>query len=384
MNADFLKKLVKSSSVCQAINANLKSQALIRKYRSICRKYESLPESSLHDSEVSWKADLPKGAIPKILWIGADKSQDFTGFYQDLSSDFDCKYFTRSDGSYGQYPWLGGSDDVRELNLLRLEELLSDFKLNGWEPDYILTQCWGFSFNTQDFLKLKSKSKFKLINISMDDRLNFVEYSRKLGAEVGLLEFGKICDLVLTTTKEASHWYHCEGVRAMYLPLASSTEFYHPLEVVKRYDVGFIGNCYGYRKTLVEFLQRSGISIVAHGKGWPDGMLQFVDNNKFFNECKIVLGIGTVGHTKNFFTLKLRDFDAPMSGACYVTHHNEDLLEFFEPNKEIVLCKNANDFLNKINYYLKHPEEREKIATAARKRALADHQYRQRFKSIFK
>jgi len=95
-----------------------------------------------------------------------------------------------------------------------------------------------------------------------------------------------------------------------------------------------------------------------------------------------VLGIGTIGHCSDFFSLKLRDFEAPLSGSLYLTHDNPDLYELYEVGKEIVTYRTAEDCADKVAYYLAHPEEAHAIARAGMKRALRDHTFDTRFKQL--
>ena len=103
----------------------------------------------------------------------------------------------------------------------------------------------------------------------------------------------------------------------------------------------------------------------------------------FFNECKIILGVGTIGHSNNFFALKLRDFDAPLSGSCYVTHDNKDLHLLYEPDKEIVLCKNTRDYVANIKKLLSDDSLLNGIAIKGHEKATKTCTYEARFRSLF-
>ncbi len=81
--------------------------------------------------------------------------------------------------------------------------------------------------------------------------------------------------------------------------------------------------------------------------------------------------------------LHLREFEAPMSGAFYVTGYCEELTEFYEPDKEIITYRNVHELLHKVKYYLSHPEEAERIRLAGQQRALQCHTYQRRFKELF-
>jgi hypothetical protein len=166
--------------------------------------------------------------------------------------------------------------------------------------------------------------------------------------------------------------------------MASSLKFYYPMNIEKKYDVGFIGNKYGFREELVTSLIDAGINVEARGTGWKSGRIKLEDNNKFFNECKIILGMGTVGHCKDFYTQKLRDFDAPLSGGVYVTHNNEDLKQLYKKDEEIILCDYIEDYIDNIKKLLEDDEKIKAISAKAFKKASEHHTYEKRFIELFK
>ena len=81
--------------------------------------------------------------------------------------------------------------------------------------------------------------------------------------------------------------------------------------------------------------------------------------------------------------IRLRDFEAPMSGAFYITGYQDELKEYYEIDKEIVCYDTKGELLEKIRYYLKHPDEAEAIRIAGHKRALKDYTWENRFKELF-
>ena len=82
--------------------------------------------------------------------------------------------------------------------------------------------------------------------------------------------------------------------------------------------------------------------------------------------------------------LHLRDFEAPMSGALYCTGYMDELAEFFEPGREVIVYRNEDELLDKIKYYLANPEEADRIRGAGHRRALAEHTYHARYSALFR
>jgi hypothetical protein len=152
--------------------------------------------------------------------------------------------------------------------------------------------------------------------------------------------------------------------------LASDPTVYTPPPgQVRDIDVLFIGNKYGVRESIIGEITRSGIQVECYGTGWPRGSVDAREMTALSQRAKIILGIGTVGHCSDIYTLKLRDFDAPMTGALYITHRNPDLCRLYEEGVEIECYSTPTEAARKIRHYLAHPDQLKRIA--ARGHALA-------------
>jgi spore maturation protein CgeB len=81
--------------------------------------------------------------------------------------------------------------------------------------------------------------------------------------------------------------------------------------------------------------------------------------------------------------VRLRDFEAPMSGAFYMVEYFEELAEFFEPDEEIVFFKDADELADKAQYYLRNENERERIRIKGMIRARLRHSWHARFEQVF-
>jgi hypothetical protein len=111
--------------------------------------------------------------------------------------------------------------------------------------------------------------------------------------------------------------------------------------------VAFVGGKYGIREKLVKTLQRAGIRVEAYGTGWPNGRIPTELVPHLFARSQVVLGCGTIRTCSDFYALKLRDFDVPMSGSLYLTHDNPDLYSLFEVGKDILTFKTAQELVDK-------------------------------------
>ena len=109
----------------------------------------------------------------------------------------------------------------------------------------------------------------------------------------------------------------------------------------------------------------------------------------FANRSRITLGLhrdfsATPGSPTKALTPGPRIFEVAMAGGFQLIDQSlAEMNTYFVPNQEIVLFDGQKDCLDKIQYYLAHSQERMDIAHAAQKRALEDHQYKNRIDEIF-
>ena len=53
--------------------------------------------------------------------------------------------------------------------------------------------------------------------------------------------------------------------------------------------------------------------------------------------------------------VRLRDFEAPMSRACYLTGHTDEIEAFYEVGREIDTYRTPAELVDKVRFYLGHP-----------------------------
>lgn len=317
-----------------------------------------------------------------IVWVGANKEQDCGGFLQALQRYGKVVCFTREDGEYGQeFPIYGVYDKgVLERNSRRLRDIVSATVAEHGKVDVVFGQMWANYIDVKTLNDIREEG-IPVVNVAMDDRLPemWKECRNRPNGSVGL---AKGVDLVLTTCSDVLIRYAVLGVPAVFWPLASDPEVFRPGDV-RDIDVSFVGNKYGIRQELVDYLESRGIAVHAYGGGWERGPVEAEKVSEIFGRSKIVLGVGTVGHTRDVYTLKLRDFDATMSGALYVTHRNPDLTSLFTEGKEIECFTSFDEAERKVRYYLEHPDEAAAIGEAAAARARKEHSWNRRLDKVF-
>lgn len=312
---------------------------------------------------------------PRIFWIGANRDQDESGFLQALRRIATVVEFRNWKGSYGQWYWDShGRVRVFDPAIIALNDQSLiwqiDASLKEGSVDLVMGQMWANYISKETLARVRELG-IPVVNISMDDRLPD-NWSSWHGTRLGAVGLAPVCDLVLTTSSETCAWYRAEGCPAVFWPLASDPEVFKPAPGAQRdIDVLFIGNKYGIRESIVRTLNQRGVHVECYGNGWPNGPTTAEQSAALFKRARIVLGVGTVGYCDDVFTLKLRDFDAPMSGALYLTHRSPDLARLYQEGNEIECYATPEEAARKIHHYLAHPDELAAIAAAGHAKALA-------------
>ena len=236
-------------------------------------------------------------------------------------------------------------------------------------------------------------------------------------------------DFCLVPEKFRMDDYRKIGARPIYTQEAANPNFYKPYELPREYDVVFVGQMYGDRPHYIRALLDAEIAVRVWGVGWParrpgfGGLLRrtpvgqvaraikdrikpgrrrlsvpyippeicgppLSDDEmvRMYSRCKISLGFSSVGETHRdeepIKQVRLRDFEAPMSGAFYMVECQDELGDFFDTGSEIVCYQDKFDLVDKVRYFLSHDEERERIRRAGHGRALHDHSWQMRLGSV--
>jgi spore maturation protein CgeB len=205
--------------------------------------------------------------------------------------------------------------------------------------------------------------------------------------------------------------------------------------------VTFVGQRYADRAELLHHLHANGVAVRAWGAGWqarkrldlaqlkaglalvederldglrrilrqrlgrqaarsPSASADTVDTSEFggprllqrdliamFSRSRVSLGFATAGDShrsaRRLTHLRLREFEAPMSGALYLTEHQEELAEYFTPGSEVLTYQDREDLLDKARHYLAHQEQAERVRRAGFERARREHTWQHRFAELF-
>ncbi len=218
--------------------------------------------------------------------------------------------------------------------------------------------------------------------------------------------------------------YRRIGANPIYCQEAANPNIYRPYDVPREFDVTFVGQRYGTRPVFLRSLFDAGIDVRAWGPHWQTPPaepplwrragsavkaalqgrqiqrsdfplercgppLEDDDLIRMYSRSRISLGFSTVALLPRpgeaaIKQVRLRDFEATMSGAFYLVEQFDELSDFFTPDREIVFFSDARELVDKARYYLQHDDERERIRQAGLRRAQTEHTWHQRFQMVFR
>jgi spore maturation protein CgeB len=220
-------------------------------------------------------------------------------------------------------------------------------------------------------------------------------------------------DYCLVPEKYRLDDYAALGATPIYCQEAANPTTYRPYPVAEQFDVTFVGQCYGDRADLVQWLREQSVDVRVWGPRWEyhvqhrsrnplkrlltkpgglppqvvGGILSDAELVRMYSRSKINLGFSTCGEThrtgERIVQIRLRDFEVPMSGGFYLVEYLDELREFFEFGHEIETYRSREEMVDKIRFYLGHDEARQRIGQAGRVRCLRDHTWERRFATVF-
>ncbi|MBX9867854.1 MAG: glycosyltransferase [Burkholderiales bacterium] len=156
-------------------------------------------------------------------------------------------------------------------------------------------------------------------------------------------------------------------------------------------EITTAGNAHSWRVAFYQHLKNYHVKI--WGPTAPLWMpiattKQMFQNKMVFNgdKAQAFLGAKIVLnnlHYGEIWGLNVRTFEAAGIGAFQMVDWRPGLEQLFKDGEEIISFKNLDELHSKIEYWLSHPSERQKIAHAGKARALHEHTYELRLKLIF-
>lgn len=200
---------------------------------------------------------------------------------------------------------------------------------------------------------------------------------------------------IMTSFPHYLNYFADLGVEGVYVPLAFDPIVYDrwrklpPGGRAKSRDCVFVGGMgrpghWEFGMKVLESVARQVPSTQFYGYGAETlphdspirerhrGPLWGIGMYETFNESRIVLN--RHGEIAGEYANNLRMFEATGAGALLITDHKRNIGEFFTAD-EVVTYRSTAEAVGMIRYYLTHPQDARKIASAGAARTYKSHTY---------
>lgn len=178
---------------------------------------------------------------------------------------------------------------------------------------------------------------------------------------------------VFTAQRDGCERLRASGIKSVeWLPLACDPEVHARFDFPKQFDFCFVGHMFdGPRADHVKLLQRHFPNHFV-GQCFFEAMAETYSVSKIVFNCSI----------RN--DINMRVFEALSCGSLLVTNdlsaNGQD--ELFKDGVHLVTYRDADELLDKVRYYLKHEDVRERIAARGRAEVHAKHTYVHRMRRV--
>lgn len=170
--------------------------------------------------------------------------------------------------------------------------------------------------------------------------------------------------------KRAVEEFKRDGVEAIWLPHAFEPLAYPKRNMVKKYDVCFVGHINSTKR--LDFLD----SMFKEFPNFWFGQALFEAAAEKFSQSKVVLNPPIKDD------LNMRVFETLGTGSFLLTEDIPSIHDFFDDGKHLVLYKTLDEAIEKAKYYIEHDDEREKIAKAGYEEVIDKHTYKHRIQAM--
>ncbi|WP_420850491.1 CgeB family protein [Paenibacillus tepidiphilus] len=218
-------------------------------------------------------------------------------------------------------------------------------------------------------------------------------------------EICKSYDHVFTHELGCLEFYRSLGaISVHYLPLCVNPQMFYPRRTGPQYqyDIVFIGNAFRNRTELFDALTPYllGKKVLIAGGFWErlscyeqlspfikDGFIPPEETANYYSGAKLVINIHRPweGGMDNRNTFQLpsrsinpRTYEISACGTMQLTDVREDLGSLYRPGVDLETFASGEELQEKIDYYLKHEQERRKIALQGLKTTLSRHTFTSR------
>jgi spore maturation protein CgeB len=192
--------------------------------------------------------------------------------------------------------------------------------------------------------------------------------------------------------------YKYEGFEnVIYSPFGFNSNIYKKLDLVKKYDVSFVGNYSASREWIFKTLSKEGIKVNVFGRSWGSDQkwLSHQQMIEVFNQSKINLNLSNAVNKDFGFLMRAMKSPKALKQLLLLKKHKEQVkgrhyeingcggfqLSYFVPglnlvyeiDKEIAVFEDISNLGDEIKFFLQNDELRKKIADSGYLRSINDH-----------
>lgn len=238
-------------------------------------------------------------------------------------------------------------------------------------------------------LKLISTIKYDLIILSKTDSLDYrilqklnesaptwyffmdpMEQAKKIIASA----YAKRATFSSATFTEVAEHFEKHYSNAKWITQGIDPDRYSLPErqIEPEYDIVFAGTHTTKRCRIIDAVRQRGIRVTCFGKGWENVPVFGEDLVKIYHRAKIVLNLCRPGSG-----FSVRVFQVMGSGAFLLSEYCADLEKVFKQGTHLDWFHSEAELLKKITKYLRHSDERKRIARQGAKEVHKRHTWRE-------
>jgi radical SAM superfamily enzyme YgiQ (UPF0313 family)/glycosyltransferase involved in cell wall biosynthesis len=242
-------------------------------------------------------------------------------------------------------------------------------------PKYVIWPTMNYEIHEETFQEVRKLGAF-VVGWFFDDECRFDDYSRW---------WIPFMDYIFTCDRSSVSRYLELGAKALHLLVTADPEYFCATPSEKTYVVSFVGSKgVGDREQLVQRLARGKIPVSLFGRGWDSGYVPIEEMRRIYSNSRINLCFTKSYGVNTRNQLKDKIFDITMCGGFLLCEYCKGIEDYFDLGKEIVCFEGPEDAIKKIDFYLSHESERNRIAQAGYLRSIQDYPQQKLLENAFK
>ncbi len=318
--------------------------------------------------------------------------------------------------------FVGMGHDFRPLTS---DDSLSDV-LESYSPHIFITAS---HFYYQKFLNLKKLNKYRdkglVVFVNIDawrsglnkSRINEASALKDNYKVLSLLKDGLLGDIFIQGIEQddprMDGFERETGCAYHTIPLAADDSVLFP-DFVRNYDtdIAFVGTYLLQKRKIFRdqvFPLQKKYRLALYGQDWTIGSrivgwgqrcgqlfnvpllrslqkpkLELSDERKIYSSATISINIHENYQRQLGGDCNERTFKIPICSGFEITDDVRCIRKYFKEGEEIVIATNQKDWFDKIEHYLRHPDDRLKIIEAGYRRVKRDHTYKNRVSELIR